>query len=60
MSKKKQIADAFQFLIQPESKDLTDINENDTDVYSKLIPGNSDAKLELRYLIKKNKDLFKI
>ena len=59
MSKKKQIADAFLFLIQPESKDLTDINEDDTDVYSKLIPGNSDAELELRYLIKKNKDLFK-
>jgi predicted aspartyl protease len=59
MSKKQQIADAFLFLIQPESNDLTDINENDTDVYSKLIPGSSDAELELRYLIKKNRDLFR-
>jgi hypothetical protein len=59
MSKKKQIADAFLFLIQPESNDRTDINENEADVYSKLIPGNSEDELELRYLIKKNKDLFR-
>ena len=59
MSKKRQIADAFLFLIQPESKDLTDMNEDDSEVYSKLIPGSSDAELELRYLIKKNKDLFR-
>ncbi len=54
-----QIADAFLFLIQPESMDLTDMNEDDTDVYSKLIPGNSEAELELRYLIMKNKDIFR-
>jgi hypothetical protein len=59
MSKKGQIADAFLFLIQPESDDLTDINEEDNEVYSKLIPGTSDAEMELRYLIKKNKDLFR-
>ncbi len=59
MSKKGQIADAFLFLIQPESDDLTDINEEDNEVYSKLIPGSSDAEMELRYLIKKNKDLFR-
>jgi pyruvate formate-lyase activating enzyme-like uncharacterized protein len=35
MSRKEQITDAFLFLIQPESKDLVDINEEDNDVYSK-------------------------
>ncbi len=33
MSKKGQIADAFLFLIQPESVELTDINEEDNEVY---------------------------
>jgi hypothetical protein len=55
MSKKGQIADAFLFPIQPESEDLVDINEEDNDVYSKLIPGTSDAEMELRYLIKRIK-----
>jgi hypothetical protein len=58
MSKKGQIADAFLFLIQPESGDLTDINEEDSEVYKKLIPGNSEAETELRFLIKKEQGSF--
>jgi hypothetical protein len=59
MSKKGQIANAFLFLIQPESDDRTNINEEDSEVYCKLIPGTSDAEIKLRYLVKKNKDLFR-
>ena len=59
MSKKVIIKDAFVFIIQPESEDLVDINKEDNEVYSKFMPGNSDAEMELRYLIKKNKDLFR-
>jgi hypothetical protein len=58
MSKIGQIADAFLFLIQPNSDDLVDINEENNDVCSKLIPKTSESEAELRYLIQKNKDLF--
>jgi hypothetical protein len=49
MSKRGQIKDAFLFLLQPNSTDLVDINEEDNDVYSKLIPGTSDAEGELNF-----------
>ena len=59
MSKKEQLSDAFFVPYPTRSDDLTDINEEDNEVYSKLIPGSSDAEMELRYLIKKNKDLLR-
>ena len=59
MSRKKQIADAYLFLIQADTDEFIDLDEEDADVFSKLIPGNSDAELELKYLVKRNKDLFK-
>jgi hypothetical protein len=53
------MADAFLFLVQPNSNHLIEINEKANDVYYKLILGTSDAEVELKFLIKKNKDLFR-
>jgi hypothetical protein len=53
MSKMGQIAIAFLFLLQSNTNDLVELNEENTDVFSKLIPGISDAEGELKFLMKK-------
>jgi hypothetical protein len=59
MSKRGEIADAFVFLLQSNTNDLVELNEDNTDIFSKLFPGNSDAEDQLKNFIKKHKDLFR-